>query len=575
MEINPIQATNALTAQLNLDIQNNNVQQQLTQLPINQVLLGAVAGNDKNGNFIIKLAGNDLILSSPVALAKNAQVALKVENVSGSIVAQLLSVDGKLPATQPQKVLLQGQQNPQNQNSNSQPQNSQGNNQSETQANNQTTTLRIVSVLPQGSAKPADISTTPQTSAIISDTVELSSPPSTPLSAIVIAPATGAIQNIRAQLEPENDDEASSELEENLPDEITPGTNLKLKITGTDSSASPAQKQIDAVNRVINTPNSPTAEPDDTPPLQTKLQNFTPQLKAAGNGNLNLNGIVLHSEQNGEVLLQTALGKVLVNAGQKYASVEKGSVLNLQLSEITPPDDSMAMDDDSPLSSLTKQWPALESLDQHPDTDGSPILNKLAGTDTTFAARLNSFVNAVKSGDIQQWLGNNYFAALAASEDGKDIISKLKGDLTTLRENFATPNQNGWQTMLFPVFDGQQLNQARLHVKYLPDEDGTPTPKAGTRFLVEIDTSYFGEIQMDGLVRANMSKHFDLTIRTHDPLDLDVKQDINHIFNDASEITGFKGNLEFSVARQFPNNILGQQREQNLSAKIDHNGIEA
>ena len=54
-------------------------------------MTGTVIGNDKNGNIIVRLAGSDLILSSPLALGKGAQLSLQINNVSGSMIATLRS----------------------------------------------------------------------------------------------------------------------------------------------------------------------------------------------------------------------------------------------------------------------------------------------------------------------------------------------------------------------------------------------------------------------------------------------------------------------------------------------------
>ena len=140
MDFTSIPPTPPVSAQLDLNVQNSAVQQQLIRLPVGVTMTGTVVGNDKNGNFIIKIGGSDLILSSPLALGKGAQVTLQVQNVSGSMTATLLSVDGKLPATQPQAVSNQLLQNP---------------NALLKDVGDNSATAKIISILAQGSAKVA------------------------------------------------------------------------------------------------------------------------------------------------------------------------------------------------------------------------------------------------------------------------------------------------------------------------------------------------------------------------------------------------------------------------------------
>ncbi len=581
-------------AALNQGTQNNapQVQQQQTQA-INQIPLGItvgqVAGNDKNGNLIVRLAGSDLVLSSPIALAKDALVTLKIDNISSNLAVQLLSVDGKTPASQPQALSNQLQQNPpkdQNQNSQNQFQQNQ----------NGSVPLKLVSILNSNSStKPAEPPAPQPNQAqpaqvYKTDTVTLTSPQTTAVKGIIITLAPEAVQNLKANLPFDEGD--SAKLADSIPEEIKPGTQVNAKITSIAQPPQNPNQQVQTENKTLakqdwmqpeqqalkesaDEPNAPQVK------LQEQADNFTPTLRPLSNGNIQMNARVLDAKPNGEMLVETKIGKILISSNPQISTAVKGAILKLELTNFSPPEKAdielPSGDQLPPAQQLGHDWPALKTLAERADELGMPQLtNQLAGIDSAFAGRLAGFINAMKTGDLKAWLGENAYDLLDDGDSGSNLLAKLRGDINNIRDIF-NQRDNGWQTMLFPVYDGNSLYQARMHVKYLPDEEtGQPDKASGTRFIVEVDTSHFGEIQLDGLVRGNMTaKHFDLMVRTHKNLELNIQDDIRNIFSSAGEITGFHGDIEFSTMKEFPVNLFDKMVNSSLAKKIDHKGIEA
>ena len=470
-------------------------------------------------------------------------------------------------------------------------------------------------------------------------------------------------------------------MENSLPEEIAPGNQLNLKITNvqTPPKNNQGEQAVQTDNKILPnldveeappvtkpnstvltntppvlTPDLPEAEiplpqttlpqqalePSQTPVsptdnkqapnnLQQLVQNFSASFKALPNGNIGMNAIVIDTKSTGELLVDTRIGKVIINAGPQFANVDKGSTLNLELTGITQsaPEETTLPNNQLPVQQLMKSWPNLQNVadylnpainnsslnnnagissdtasrmaaamnpggkidsrdktaaggsDDFANIDGdmsSMLLGKLAGIDGDFAARIAAFLNAVKSGNIRDWLGANNYDALLDSDTGSNLLKKLSSDIDNMR-NLMAERGNEWQSMLFPIYDGRELNQARMHIKYLPDQNNQPDKRAGTRFVVELSTGYFGEIQMDGLVHNNVGgKYFDMIIRTQTPFDYEIENDIRQIFSDAGAITGFKGDIEFATMRQFPLQIMNQVINNQLnqrSASI-HKGIE-
>ena len=551
-----------LGQQYGYDAQNL-VTQITSKMPIGTTMLAQVLGNDKNGNLIIKVNGSDLLLSSPLALQKGAQVQMKVETVGGHITAQIISVDGKLPVYRPQG-------------SEGQYQSPKGNEQNSVPA-------RIITVLSDGGAKTLMAQAAQAQNGAMAaarvDQVNLSSPQTTMMRAMVINPSPEIMQGVRATLALSV--QAEEKLIKTLPSELQPGMQANVKITGVNSqpapqntssampniqnnSAMPENEKVDTANTVLkgqdwmkhdqqsqNNQTFQNSNPQDLsgqkPQSSTPadwMKNFLPTMKVSPSGNLQINALVVDNNAEGGMVVETKLGLLRVDG--KTQSFVKGTELELEMVEFTK--SSLPAKAKNELPTLSHEWPALKTAlgeNKHEAV-------KLAGSEHNFGGKLVNFLNAVQTGDAESWLGAEFLDQLDDMVRNT-LVNKLNGDFANFRNLMAENPLNPWQTLLFPVFDGKELNQARLHVKKFKDDSASSADGYGTRFIVELDTSRYGEMQFDGLVRRQIpKKSFDLIIRTHSQLDAETKAEIVNIFNTTQEITGFKGGIEFASGPSFP-----------------------
>ncbi len=526
------------------DTQNNN-SAAMSRIPLGTIVTAVVAGSDRNGNLVVRMGGNDIILNNQLQLAKGATIELKFNSISGSISAQLLSVDGKLPPTQPQQVqghLDHGQ-------------------------------MKLMTVLPQGTAKLAEplLQNPPLHRADAVNVTLGNNNASSALKAIVIAPSPEIMQGLRSLVSLQENQGANSKLLSSMPSVLKAGTEVNLKITGStmpntpNQSLSPDQQKVVTENRVLGKQDWMT---------QANNRDFNPGMKQLPSGNLQLNGMVIDAKPNGEVLVDSKLGKMLVQGNAQHRTLTRGAMLTLELTEFGKLPSADGNASSSALRNLTQSWPALRELMAYMHTHGSDNNpGKLMLTDSALAGRMAAFMDAVKKNDIGRWVGRSFIDSLG-DELGTQILGKLRGDFSALRQMFAEPNQQGWMNLLFPVFDGKELHQARLSIKDLPEHKKKDEKKTGTRFIVEIETTYFGELQFDGLVKNSEGRNFDLIIRGKKEMDDEVKNEIRQIFITASEITGFKGELQFATMREFPISPFEKMLEKDINDSIKHEGFE-
>jgi hypothetical protein len=476
-----------------------------SKLPTSTNIMAQVLGADKNGNMVVKAGSNELTLSNPLLIAKGATLTLKLDVISGNITAELLSVDGKLPASQPQNPEFTPQPQPDARGA---------------------LPLKVISLVPQAAAKEAPIQAAP-----IKDMVNLSSGTAT-LKTLFIAPTPEIMQGVRAAL-------AEVKKPMQLPEDLRPGQQAEAKVVATtapkapspapNQNQSPNQPQIDTSNKVLK--------------AQDFMKDFTPQIKAMPNGNLQLNGMVLDTNNNNEVMVETKLGLIMLETDNP--KLTKGTEVALELTKFLKAPAPEQENSKNTLHEISKNWPGLKDL----VADNKESLQKLAGTNDYFAKKLAAFFEAVQKSDIDGWLGKELMDKLDDLSRSQ-LVSKLTAEFGTLK-NLFNDQTSQWQTFAFPVFDGHDLQSAYLHIKNFKEQEAA-AKDAGVRFMVELETSYYGQMQLDGFVRKTVpAKSFDLIIRTTQKVDDETKQGINEIFNNAREVTGIKGSIEFAVTREF------------------------
>jgi hypothetical protein len=189
-----------------------------------------------------------------------------------------------------------------------------------------------------------------------------------------------------------------------------------------------------------------------------------------------------------------------------------------------------------------------------PDTARS-ILQHLPQTGSGFTSGTMAFLQALSDGDMKRWLGVDTQSQLRA-QGQNGLADRLGTEFLALRESFLIPPQNQWQMLLLPFVHNETLQQARLFTKRekRKESDARKNQTGDVRFVLEVSLSAMGDLQFDGLVRhpEQQSTQFDLVLRSTHPLNVQDRVEITRIFNEASELTGFKGTLAIQTVHEFP-----------------------
>lgn len=286
---------------------------------------------------------------------------------------------------------------------------------------------------------------------------------------------------------------------------------------------------------------------------------------------------------SGEALLHTPAGLIRLQPG---TVVPPGSTLTLQIVQTTPPSFSTLTSvldpaqplpaEPAPLKELAQQWTSLQQvvallaqrfalmgLDYLPvGLPGVPAETPTPGQATLVPHSLSTglllFLASLRGGDFRNWLGADHVQWLEDEGHGS-LVRRAEKEFSALWQNYAEAKPGQWQTLFFPVAVENHVQQTRLFLKRDRRQGNAQAekPSEDTRFIIEVDLSHLGEMQIDGFVRKQEKDlHFDMVIRSLAPIPKEFQEDILRIYTETGALTGYSGSLVFQPVKEFPVNPI-------------------
>lgn len=245
------------------------------------------------------------------------------------------------------------------------------------------------------------------------------------------------------------------------------------------------------------------------------------------------------------------------------ANVPIGTKVVLDVTLLTPPRTNAALPLPAaalPLSGppgAVTGWPTLsEALTvlQRSDPVAAQQLAQAIpdGGGRTVAAAV-AFVQAMRSGDLRHWPGDTNLRALErAGPRGAHLAGQLSAEVGELASR-ARDTGGEWRALPIPWnAEGRIERIALITRREGDDEDDRKKERkgGGTRFLIEVNLSQLGPMQMDGMFRTE-SRTFDLVLRTKATLPDVMRRDLTSLFADTNAAMGLAGTLSFQVTKKF------------------------
>jgi hypothetical protein len=239
-----------------------------------------------------------------------------------------------------------------------------------------------------------------------------------------------------------------------------------------------------------------------------------------------------------ETLVETPLG--MLGLEQRLA-LPPGTLLGLELLAAAAPEAAAP----APVAQ-SETWPALaealSTLERTLPGLAAQLRAELSpASGDELAGTLLFLMSALNSG---AWPGSKLMAALDDAGRG-DLRQRLDGDVAELRQ-LADPASGDWRVFLLPLIEGGMIRPVRIYLRRRPP--AAASSDQGTRFLLEVDTSRLGAVQLDGLVRP---QRFDLVLRSHRAFDAVMRQEIAAVFRDSITASGLAGDITFTTAPRF------------------------
>lgn len=565
----------------------------IATLPVGSVLSGFIINRDNGGNPVLRTDQGDITFSSNFFLKIGSEITIRIEHSAGSNSAHILSINGQDPeiavqqsgfAPDPEVIISENLRGTAGNTSN-QANTAAASETAETNVKLATPTITVTGTIISPSTTGQDVERTtainqgnpvqaaatsalPNGSQLSLKIVAISSPAPSPTQ-----PATNSTGQTP---EPSTSVTGNTQtpLSNQVPQQNNPAPPAYAAYTKT-STTIPYQTVT-----APSLPESPTLTPTLNPPAP-----FPNNLTNPPQPGQQITATVISNDPNGEAIVQTPLGIIRLQSGTQLpigsnVTFEIEQIKTLDILEKTSNQQLVTSNPlvPTPLTHLARTPGALSNiftLLSGLQTSGAlnfinnniPTIGQQATIQNPSAQNeqhniftpLFKFAAALKSGDFREWLGKANSKWL--EDNGhENLLKKAEGEFMSLARQFVDAPPRGWQSLFFPIAVAGELQQIRLFVKRdrkQKENNGTYSNEENTRFVLEMDLSQLGEMQMDGFVRNQNNKvQFDLIIRSLTKLSAEIERDILNIYNNIGELTGYKGSLSFQAVREFPVNPM-------------------
>ncbi len=331
---------------------------------------------------------------------------------------------------------------------------------------------------------------------------------------------------------------------------LEPGTPLVLKI-----AAIAGQESVAATG----------AAGTSTAGSKSNSAAVTAPALLSGSDPNHLTGVVSGLAPGGELLVQTREGLLALESDTRPPA---GTLLEFEIVAVQPPGpagqagsspvtNTSAAPGEAPAIAIGQTWPALgETMAVLQNLDvalAQNLGNAMPAANSRLASAILLFVAALRGGDVRGWLGDEAGRGLERS-GRRDLLARLGRDMGQLNRATEEPVSGEWRALPVPFQDGRELRQLWLFFRPIdPDDsaggDSTAGDEGGMRFVLDLELSALGPLQLSGLVRE---KRFDLIVHSQRPLAAGVQQEIQSIFAEGSALGDAAGNLAFRSGPPYP-----------------------
>ena len=267
----------------------------------------------------------------------------------------------------------------------------------------------------------------------------------------------------------------------------------------------------------------------------------------------------------GPVLTGTVIGngaqnRPIIAIGSAILSLEAGPlppgsqvqlVAQLNAPAATPNTLTTSAQAQPPLQSFPT-YPSLPALIAAAQQIGGPteqaIRAMLPQIGPQLAASLMVFASGATKGDLRTLVGDSARASLERSARGRAALQGVTQEFEAAEDEARGTPAADWRAITLPVMTGgAMIEPIRLYLHQVSDEEAERNRNSeggGQRFVLDLDLTQLGAIQIDGLAKHDK---LDLVVRTPKPLPEEVRNGLRNAFLGGTTAYGVVGGLNFQV----------------------------
>lgn len=252
----------------------------------------------------------------------------------------------------------------------------------------------------------------------------------------------------------------------------------------------------------------------------------------------------------GETLVETPIGTLALS---QRLGLPPDAIVAFEPLEQTP-----APTESAEPPTVTTGWPTLDHVLAALDTAAPALAARMRtalmpASGPQLAGTL-LFLTAALYGE--GWPGGDIGQALTDAGHGR-LRAQLSDDVTKLHQLAGNPATGDWRVLVLPLIDGAMVQPVRLYLRRR-DRSSRAPPEEESRFIIDVEMSRLGPLQLDGLMRR---KRFDLVLRSHRALPEELRHQASAIFHQTLADAGLAGDIAFATASPFAVSPLAGLRQ--------------
>lgn len=278
-----------------------------------------------------------------------------------------------------------------------------------------------------------------------------------------------------------------------------------------------------------------------------------------------ITGVVTRATTTSPPVVTTDLGQIQLNI---RANLPVGTRVTLEVTAQLPPLPGAPPPplplaalplSGPPLAGAAAGWPnlseAVQQLQRGDPTAAAEFAAAIPNGGPRTTVAIVAFVQAMRTGDSRAWPGDTNLRALERiGPRGAHLASQISDEVSALSARATEGAGAEWRALPVPwAADGRvdRITLVSRREGEADDEGGGKKGRGGgIRFLINLDLSRLGPLQLDGMFRKE-PRGLDIMIRTKQPLPDPLRLELTGVFGESTAAMGLKGGLTFQVVKKF------------------------